>query len=97
MPSEQRSSLDATVLYNYYFSWGVDGNEAALALGLGSLYNHSYSPNARYVKDFDRRKIDFVAIRNISVGEEITVNYNGDPKNLKPLWFDTVKEDDEMK
>ena len=95
--SEQRSLLDTTVLYNYYFSWGAEANEAALALGFGSLYNHSYSPNAHYVKDLDRRKIDFVAIRNISAGDEITVNYNGDPESLKPLWFDPAKEDDEGK
>jgi SET domain-containing protein len=97
VPSEQRSFLDTTVLYNYYFSWGAEANEAALALGFGSLYNHSYSPNAHYVKDLIRQKIDFVAIRNISAGEEITVNYNGDPASLKPLWFDTAKEDDEGK
>jgi SET domain-containing protein len=87
VPSEQRNSLDTTVLYNYYFSWGTDGTEAALALGLGSLYNHSYAPNAHYVKDLEGRKIDFIAIQNIAAGEEITVNYNGDPKSLKPLWF----------
>ena len=90
VPSEQRSLLDATVLYNYYFSWGAEANEAALALGLGSLYNHSYSPNAHYVKDRAGAKIDFVAIRDIAAGEEITVNYNGDPKSLKPLWFKVV-------
>ena len=30
----------------YVFEWGE--GKVALALGFGSLYNHSYRPNARY-------------------------------------------------
>ena len=35
-----------TGLYDYYFGWGKDGKQAAIALGYGSLYNHSFTPNA---------------------------------------------------
>jgi uncharacterized protein len=92
IPVQQRSSLDSTVLYDYYFPWGADSDEAALCLGFGSLYNHSFRPNARYLKDANHHKIHFVAIRAISTGEEVTVNYNGDPESLEPLWFDPVPE-----
>ena len=72
----------------YVFAWGK--KTVALALGYGSLYNHSYKPNARYEDDGQQTKV-YIAIRNINAGEEITINYNGDPKNKAALWFD-VKE-----
>ena len=88
VPANQRAALDTTVLFNYYFSWGPDLLDAAIGLGLGSLYNHSYNPNAKYLKDFDQKRINFIALRPIRSGEEITVNYNGDPNCSKPLWFE---------
>lgn len=84
--------INNTLLYDYYFSWGKQNNQAALALGNGSLFNHSYYPNARYVKYFNNNKIHFVSIKPINTGEEILVNYNGDPTSRKPLWFDTDPE-----
>ena len=80
--------IDKTILYNYYFSWGADIDKAAIALGNGSLYNHSYHPNAKYIKKFDKDEVHFVAIKTILNGEEIFVNYNHDPKSNAPLWFD---------
>jgi len=46
------SNLRKTELHNYYFMWGDDktNHKAAICLGFGSLYNHSYSPNATYHK-----------------------------------------------
>ena len=61
-----------------------------LALGYGSLYNHSYRPNARYVDLSERTKL-FTAIRDIAAGEEITVNYNGEPEDQTPVGFDVVE------
>lgn len=62
----------------------------AVALGYGSLYNHSFAPNARYA-DAPASTMRFTAIRDIKAGEEITVNYNGDPKDRSPLWFEVVE------
>ena len=73
----------------YVFRWGE--GKLALALGYGSLYNHSYRPNARY-RDVGPRTKAFEAIRDISAGEELTVNYNGEPGSRKRVWFDVVKE-----
>lgn len=39
----------------YVFEWGR--GKLALALGYGSLYNHSYRPNARYVDLSERTKL----------------------------------------
>ncbi len=76
-----------TSLYNYCFRWGDDDDHAVLALGFGSLYNHSYSPNAEYLRDEEDGFIEFVALQPIAKDEEITVNYNGTGDN-KPVWFD---------
>ena len=62
----------------------------AVALGYGSLYNHSYTPNARY-RDGRNDTMFFRALRDIEADEEITVNYNGNPKNRSPLWFYVVE------
>ena len=61
----------------------------ALALGYGSLYNHSYQPNARYDDESGQTKV-FTAIRDIEAGEEITVNYNGEPEDESPVGFEVV-------
>ncbi|HEU5398734.1 MAG TPA: SET domain-containing protein [Gammaproteobacteria bacterium] len=86
--SDEVGVLQDCVLAEYYFRWGKDGREGAIALGYGSLYNHSFKPNARYVKHYERQTIDFVAIRDIAVGEEIRTNYNGESGDQTRLWFD---------
>ncbi len=73
------------MLSEYVFAWGK--KTVALALGYGSLYNHSYKPNARYEDDGQQTKV-YIAIKAISAGEEVTINYNGEPRNKSPLWFD---------
>jgi uncharacterized protein len=80
--------LSQTPLKNYCFAWG--DRQYALALGYGSLYNHSYRPNARY-EDVGRTVKAFVAIRAIAQGEEITINYNGKPRSKAKVWFDVVE------
>lgn len=92
IPAEEWKHLEQTVLYNYCFSWGSDQQHAALALGFGALYNHSYQPNAEYIKRLSERVIDFIALREIALGEEITINYNGSPGGRAPMWFGEVVE-----
>lgn len=76
------SNLKGSILVNYYFYFGKDNEMLAIALGFGSIYNHSYEPNATYKKKSGDKVIDFVAIKNIKKGEEITINYNyGNPKD----------------
>jgi SET domain-containing protein len=75
-------------LAGYCFVWGE--NTVAVALGYGSLYNHSYRPNARY-QDIGRQTKVFFALRDIAPGEEITVNYNGEPNDPTPVDFHVVE------
>lgn len=83
--TKDRARLRKTGLVNYYFLWGEERVRAALCLGWGSVYNHSFSPNARYEKVMDEDRMDFYALRTIEPGEEITVNYNGVPSDTRPL------------
>jgi uncharacterized protein len=73
-----------TKLSSYVFTWGRD--TVALVLGYGSLYNHSYQPNAEYY-DSGRLTQVFKAIRDIRSGEEITVNYNGNSTDRTRVGF----------
>ncbi len=88
LSSKDRKAIDKTLLYNYYFTWGKDKKKAALALGFCSLYNHSYTPNARYHKDIARGEIRFIAVKNIAKGEEIITNYNWKVNDQTPVWFE---------
>lgn len=89
IPKEQVKLIVQTVLFNYYFNW--HGESGAIALGLASLFNHSYHPNALYVKNFAKRVIEVIAYQDIAEGEEVTVNYNGVVDDVTPVWFDVVE------
>ncbi|MEH2346467.1 MAG: SET domain-containing protein [Nostoc sp.] len=90
IPAEQVEFLDKTILGNYYYDW--EDKAAAIALGLASLFNHSYEPNTYYVKKFAEGEVELIAYRDIQAGEEITANYNGSPNDKSPIWFDVVNE-----
>lgn len=88
VPPENWKNVKKSVFFDYLFAWeDATGDETALVLGYGSIYNHSYSPCAYYAKDFPGLCVNFIALRQIEPGEEITINYNCDPDNQDPLWF----------
>jgi SET domain-containing protein len=86
VPRTQVEALQKTSLHEYYFRWPPSA--AALALGYGSLYNHSYHPTARAQLDVQRGVLLFIARQPIHRNQEVTINYNGDPTDLTPTWFD---------
>jgi hypothetical protein len=85
VPRTQLSALEQTSLYGYYFRWPPSA--AALALGYGSLYNHAYRSTARFALDPEHGVIVFTAVQPICRNDEITINYNGEPADLTPVWF----------
>jgi SET domain-containing protein len=87
IPPEQVEIIHNTVLHDYYFLWGDEENQAVIALGYGSLYNHLNESNAYYEMDFEHACIDIYAHSNISKGDEITINYHGEPGMKGKLWF----------
>jgi SET domain-containing protein len=88
---EWEKHLKETGLHNYVFYWEDESKYMAIALGYGSLFNHSYSPNAIFFNNNIESSIDFYSLSDIKAGEEITVNYNGDPEDQSPLWFEVIK------
>jgi SET domain-containing protein len=90
VPAAEWPLIEKTVFFHYSYSWGPRLEHAAVALGCGSLYNHSYAPNAEYVRRLAEERIDFLALREIAAGEEITINYNGAAGDPSPLWFEPV-------
>ena len=79
--AHDRALLERTTLRGYVYQ--RRRGAGALALGLGSLYNHSADPNAACELDLDEETLVLRALRPIPAGEEITISY-GDESDL---WF----------
>ncbi len=75
IPASQLKTVQETVLAQYLFSCDDGSGDVAIALGHGSVYNHSDDANAEYVKDAGNNLIVFTARRDIAAGEEVTVTY----------------------
>lgn len=86
-PAEAEAA-DDTALQPYFYEWGDDGESRGLPLGYGAIYNHSLEPNAFCEMDYARDEMRVIALRPIHAGEEITVNYNGEPEDQSAGWFD---------
>jgi len=85
IPESERRHIDETILDSYAFDWR--GRALAIVLGLGSIYNHSLAPNAMYVRRYESLEMEFISLAPIAAGEEVLINYNGDPadQTAKPL------------
>ncbi len=79
----QSQFLKKTVLWRYYFEWNAKYH--CIALGYGSLINHSYTPNVRYGFNYKEKVLIFTALKNINLGEELFINYNYDINSQDPL------------
>ena len=91
IPEKDRAVIDRTIVFTYVYMWEPDTTEqdlysgrgrAAIALGLSSLLNHAYDPNAIFIRHFDALELELRSRRPIAEGEEITIDYQMD------LWFD---------
>ena len=63
--------------YNYATSHG----KSCIALGLGSLFNHSENENVDFsiIKRRGRIMIQYTALRHIKAGQQLFINYGYDP------------------
>ena len=68
-------------LLNYLFRIN---EKSVMALGFGSIYNHSDTPNAEYEFELDRQVLVFKSLDVIQSGEEIFIHYGED-------WFSSRK------
>ena len=90
MSKKDRRHLDKTLLHDYIFEWGQNKEHCCMALGSIPIYNHSYSSNCEYIMDYQANNIIIKTVKDIAVGEELTINYNGDSNDKTEVWFKTT-------
>lgn len=69
------------ILEGYVFEYSK--KKVALALGNGSLYNHSDQSNAFCTIDYKKNILEVKTKRAIKPGEEITIDYGYSPSERK--------------
>lgn len=83
--------IEQTIFDHYVFDW--DETHEALALGYGSLCNHSYIPNVMVDFDFESKHIIFTALKDIAIGDELVINYNDDSEEpIDPGYLEFDRE-----
>ena len=92
IPNRDYELIDKTIVSNYCFTWENPKYQSeykmVIAMSICQFMNHSYIPNVRYEYNYKNDTIKFRAIRNISAGEELTINYNGRIDDKSPVWFE---------
>jgi len=92
IPNKDYKKIRKTILYNYCYIWEDPKHKPefsnAITLSISQFINHSYEPNVKYLYDYENKAIEFSAIKDISKGEELLVNYNGLIDDKSPVWFD---------
>jgi SET domain-containing protein len=68
-----------TILDSYTYCWQ---GGYALALGLGSMFNHDSCPNVGFIRDIPNSLIKYVTLRDVQQEEELCISYGNH------LWFD---------
>lgn len=74
-----------TQLDHYTYRW-LGG--MALAIGLGSMFNHSKEPNVGFQRDFENKMIRYTTLRDVAPGEELCISYGPN------LWFPDMEDED---
>ena len=64
------------IMFSWHYLLSGEHGPVAIALGLGSMYNHHNPANMRYEADAVQQALRFVAVRDICADEELTINYN---------------------
>lgn len=89
---ELKSQPFPAAIRRLVYNWSK--THVALALGYGSLYNHSDQPSLTFKRDFYNQTITFSALREIQPGEQLTISYDytGSGENpRKKSWFEIHK------
>ena len=40
--------------------------------------------------DFESKTIKITTVKKVMIGEELTINYNAEPDNKTPIWFEAT-------
>ena len=98
IPPEDVPAAGTTILNHFSYNWpyrdsqgSQRGTTQAIALGLGSIFNHSKNPNVGFRKDVEQEVIVYTSLRDMRPGEELCISYG--PR----LWFEDVEKDEDEK
>lgn len=86
IPIHELVHYEKTILTNYDYDWNEENG--AFVLGYCILTNHSYSSNAIFKRNYETKRMEYYAVKNIKKDEEILINYNGEPNDTTPLEHD---------
>ena len=95
-PEEVSNHTSQTVLQHYTYYWPNPSSPRgaqtqAIALGLGSMFNHSrLRQNVVWSRDIAAETIVYTAHRDIETGEELCISYGS-----ARLWFQDADLEDE--
>ena len=90
-PEEYEAHGRHTILDSYTFVWerNTSGNTMALALGLGSLFNHHpKSANVSYELEKPTRCLRYRTVRQNQKGEELCICYG-----VGRMWWESPEEE----
>lgn len=90
MGAAERALLDQTKLHDYIFEWDSEMKQCCMAMGYVPVYNHAHLSNCEYEMDFESETITIKSMRDITAGEELFINYNGDWDDPRPVWFEQI-------
>ncbi|EXJ62936.1 hypothetical protein A1O7_03380 [Cladophialophora yegresii CBS 114405] len=83
---EVEKHVQHTVLQHYTYYWPSESGRSmtqALALGLGSMFNHSTrDQNVGWIRNTETEVIVYTTLRDIKAGEELCISYGS-----ARLWF----------
>jgi SET domain-containing protein len=92
--NKDEEKIRETLINRYTFEWKDPNNgsdyQAALAMSPCEFMNHSYNPNVAYEKNYKEKTIKFYTVKDITPGEELTINYNGKLNKLDPMWIEFI-------
>lgn len=83
MKDQDADLSQKTILREYTYNWGADH---AVALGLGSMFNHSNKNNVGFIKRKDRNIIEYYTLEEVEAETELCIHYG------PHLWFDDANE-----
>lgn len=75
--------VSETVLEHYIFASFNDEDTSWIPLGHALLMNHSIEANVDWFQSKDINVVDYIALTDIDVGEELLINYGYNPTNFK--------------
>ena len=88
---EESPTVSRTTVDHYTFNWpyrdpetGKQKQTQALALGLGSMFNHSRDQNVGFQRDLASQTIIYTTLRGIKAQEELCISYGPN------VWFEDV-------